>query len=224
MRTPREIYAAYNIMPNLQLHQLRVAAVGKLICDNFKEPVNTGDVILACLFHDMGNILKFDLGQFPELLKPKGLAYWENVKSEYAQKYGTDQHEASKQIAQELGLSRQVIGYIGSTGFSKMKEIAENPSSEIKISEYADARTAPYGIRPLDERFRDGRKRYLARNMKPATHAKGVTSHEDTFENLIQFGHVLEGQIFAHTTITPESITDTAAAPIIEELWEYPVA
>ena len=60
MKTPREIYTAYKIMPNLQLHQLRVAAVGKLICDNFNPPaggtVNERGVILARLFSHMGKI------------------------------------------------------------------------------------------------------------------------------------------------------------------------
>ena len=41
-------------MPGLQLHQLRVAAVGKLICEHLKKPVRTKDVVVACLFHDMG--------------------------------------------------------------------------------------------------------------------------------------------------------------------------
>ena len=82
MRTPREIYAEFKIMPNLQLHQLRVAAVGKLISEHFTVPVNVRDVVLACLFHDMGNILKFDLTQFPEFREPQGILYWEEVKKE----------------------------------------------------------------------------------------------------------------------------------------------
>src|SRR3989338_10487921 len=121
MKTPREIYAAYKIMPALQLHQLRVAAVGKLICDNFNPSsggtVNAHDVILACLFHDMGNILKFNLTYFPEFLEPQGLEFWEAVKAEYKERYGKDQHEASKEIGREIGLSGPVVEIIDAIGF-----------------------------------------------------------------------------------------------------------
>jgi hypothetical protein len=221
MRTPKEIYGAYNIMQNLQLHQLRVAAVGKLICDNFKEPVNTRDVILACLFHDMGNILKFDLTFFPEFLEPQGLAYWESVKADYEKRYGKDQHAATKKIAQELGLQQSVIDCIDATGFSKMRELVETTSFEKKICEYADSRVTPYGVRSLDERFRDGRKRYLGRVLPSPV---GVTAAPDEFEILIGFGHQLEAQIFACTSIRPEDINDAAVALLIGELSEYAVA
>ena len=99
MNTPREIYAQYKIMPSLQLHQLRMAAVAKLTFCNCKKLVNERDVILACLFHDMGNILKFDLTKFPEFTQPEGIEYWESVKDEYRKKYGTDQHVATEAVA-----------------------------------------------------------------------------------------------------------------------------
>ena len=37
MRKILDIYDEYKIMPNLQEHMLRVAAVASLICDNFDE-------------------------------------------------------------------------------------------------------------------------------------------------------------------------------------------
>ena len=82
MRIPREVYSEYKIMPTLQLHQLRVAAVARLVCDHLTHPINTRDVILACLFHDMGNIIKSNLNHFPEFCEPEGTAYWEKVKAE----------------------------------------------------------------------------------------------------------------------------------------------
>ena len=67
-----EIYEKYKIMPQLRTHMLRVAAVGKIVCDavnekvkqNRGEFVNTKNVVTACLLHDMGNIIKFDLNYF----------------------------------------------------------------------------------------------------------------------------------------------------------------
>ena len=233
MRTPREIYAQYNTMPNLQLHQLRVAAVGKMICENFssgggsasggKKPVNKNDIILACLFHDMGNILKFNLTYFPEFLEPQGLEYWERVKSEYKEKYGRDQHEASKKIAREIDLSAAVVEIIDMIGFSKIGDALAGDSFENKICVYADSRVGPRGVLTLEERFIDGRKRYLARGVMNDKE-KEVTAQRDTFEALIELAHKLETQIFAAAMIRHEDITDTTVAPIIEELWEYPVA
>src|SRR3989338_7998938 len=125
MKTPREIYAAYTIMPSLQMHQLRVAAVGKLICEHFNKPVNKKDVVLACLFHDMGNILKFELAMFPEFTEPEGVDYWESVKDKYRKKYGDDEHSATQEIMREIGLPKGIIDLMEGIGFSKVSEVAE---------------------------------------------------------------------------------------------------
>src|SRR3989344_8748672 len=105
MKTPREIYSAYKIMPSLQLHQLRVAAVAKLLCEGCTKPINEHDVILACLFHDMGNIIKSELSYFPDFTEPEGVEYWERVKADFVEAYGTDSHTANIAIAKEIGFS-----------------------------------------------------------------------------------------------------------------------
>ena len=223
MKTAQEIYTEYKIMPSLQLHQLRVASVAKLICSNFTKPVNEKDVILACLFHDMGNIVKFDLGYIPEFLEPEGLAYWQNVQREYKRKYGgADQHAANESIARELGLSEEVISYIAAVSFSKVGEVVKSASFEKKICEYSDSRVGPHGILSLDERLRDGRQRYLKRI--DAVQQDGVAAPADTFEALMKLEHELEKQLFAVSDITPEGITDAEVAPLIEELRTYPIA
>lgn len=216
--TPQEVYGRYRIMPNLQLHQLRVAAVGKMVCGSFDAPLDTGDVILACLFHDMGNILKFDLGAFPEAVEPQGREYWEGVKREYAERYGTDQHAASVAIARELGLSERVAWYIDSIAFAKAPEIAAGDSWERKICEYADSRVAPHGVVPLRERLEDGHRRYQGR---PAS--LGGSFARARFEQLLAAEEEIERQIFSRARLTPEEITDEAAAPLIEDLRKYPL-
>ncbi len=64
--TIQQLYEKYEIMPNLQLHMYRVAAVAKMICDHFQKPINKQEVIITCLLHDIGNIIKFDLFDFPQ--------------------------------------------------------------------------------------------------------------------------------------------------------------
>src|SRR3989344_4139901 len=159
MRTLRQIYTEYKIMPSLQLHQLRVASVAKLICGSFTKPVNEKEVVLACLFHDMGNILKFDLTVFPEFVEPEGLKYWQKVQEEYRAKYGSDQHEASLKIARGLGLSDAVLLCIDSVAFSKAERTFAEGSWEQKICEYADTRVSPSGVLSLRDRLEEGRKR-----------------------------------------------------------------
>lgn len=208
MRTPREIYKEFKIMPNLQLHQLRVAAVGKLVCEHFEGPINTSDVVLACLFHDMGNIVKFRLDRFPEFFGPEGLEYWEKVKADVVQRYGQDQHEVSKRMAQEIGLSEYVVEMIGAAGFSQIPAILAGDSTELKLLQYADLRVAPTGVVSLQERLDDFERRYAPQKDSPEE---------------IQAAKDLEQHVISRCSMRSKDITDAAVAPLVEELWEYPV-
>ncbi len=222
MKTPREIYAAYTIMPTLQLHQLRVAAVGKLICDNFRKPINTHDVILACLFHDMGNIIKSDFSAFPDFCEPQGIPYWESVKNTFIEKYGVNSHQANVAIAGEIGLPESVVALIDGIAYSKMASILEGSSYERKICEYADTRIGPRGVLSQQERMLEGKWRHDKRK-KEAEERLEPYYVDSGFDTLLHLAHGVERQIFAETALTPEAINDRAVAPLIEELWAYKV-
>ena len=218
MKTPREIYAAYKTMPALQLHQLRVAAVGKLICDNLNKQVNERDVILACLFHDMGNILKFDLTKFPEFTAPQGVEYWEEVKAGYRTKYGDDEHAATHAIMGELGLPESVRALMKGIGFSQVNSVAASESTERKIIQYGDLRVGPRGVLSLQARLDEGRKRYLGTG-------RSIGGEDDgRYMVLVYAALEIEKQIFSEARIKPEDVSDAAVALLIEELWEYPLA
>ena len=223
MRTPREIYAEYKIMPSLQLHQLRVAAVGKFVCDNFTKPINPHDVILACLFHDMGNIIKSDLTVFPEFSEPEGLDYWQGVKDEYVKKYGADHHVANAVIAREIGLPESAYRLITDIGFSKIDKILLDASDEQKICEYGDLRVGPHGVLPMEERLEEGRRRYLSRKSVVDGEGTGVRKPDEHYQALVRSAKELEQQIFESATITPVDITDDAIKDIVEELRDYPI-
>jgi len=96
-----EIYREYKTMPSLQEHMLRVGAVASLICDNFYESLPKEEIITACLLHDMGNIIKSQLGYFKDFPETKNLEYWKKVKDEYIEKYGKDEHVAVIIIAKK---------------------------------------------------------------------------------------------------------------------------
>lgn len=194
-------------MPTLAEHQLRVAAVSKQICDSVSSPLDTVGVVNVCLTHDMGNIIKFDLNYFPDFLKPEGLEYWQKVKDEYIEKYGTDEHIATEKICQEIGLRDVELDYLHAIGFSRIKNVLSDSSLEQKICLYSDLRVGPHGVLSIEERLVDGRKRYEYRKDR----AMGIDAFE-TFANALR---ELEKQLFSYLSINPEDITDISIEPII---------
>jgi hypothetical protein len=218
MRTPREIYEAYRTMPSLDTHQLRVASVAKMICDSFDGPLDARSIILTCLFHDMGNIIKADLDYFPDLFRDtEEREYWKKVKQEYIEKYGVSEHYAALAITEELGLPEVVRRYIAGIGFSNVKTTSDSGSFEEKICEYADLRVGPRGILSLDGRITDIHTRYAGR------HHAAVPDDENEFNELKQAAFEMQDQVFTKCSITPEDINDESVAPIVEELRDYQV-
>lgn len=214
MKTLTEIYSAYKIMPALQAHQMRVAAVVKYITDHLKVPVDADTVIKAALFHDMGNIIKSDLPRFPEFVEPEGLAYWEKVKKEFIEKYGEDEHAATIAIAGEIGLSKRVIELISNIGFGKMTKILDRNNLEEQVLEYADMRVVPHGIASTAERIREGRARYVGKK-------NGFSAPE--YEKLLEALRQIESNVVKQSEIKPEDITEEGVKTILENFQNYRV-
>ncbi len=205
-----DIYKEYKILPNLQMHMLRVASVAFIICDNFSKDLEKENIVRACLLHDMGNIIKFKLDSLPNFLEPEGLDYWKDVQLEYIEKYGTDEYVAHGKIAKELGMSARVIELIQAISFLDAPANVGNNDFNRKIMEYSDERVGIYGVISLEDRLMDLRKRY--------THHNTSSTIRDAFEYAL---HDIEKQIFANCKIKPEDITDASVAPIIEELKNF---
>ena len=92
MRKITDIYNEYKIMPHLQMHQLRVAAVASVICDSIDFDLDKNLVITTCLLHDMGNVIKFNLNQTKSVfgLSDGEVAEVKVIKEEFIKKYGED--------------------------------------------------------------------------------------------------------------------------------------
>lgn len=202
-------------MPSLGLHQLRVAAVAKAICGNFTEPLNEHDVLIACLFHDMGNIIKFDLNYFPEHLEPEGLEYWQGIKDEFVQKYGKDEHYATHAIAKEIGIPERAFSYLEAIGFQNLETTLHDASFEKKICAYADMRVSPRGICSIEERISEGRKRYAGRKDKEMS-----PERLQTLDNALR---ELEQQIFEKVKIKPGDINEESTKSTIAELENFEI-
>ena len=206
-----EIYKKYKIYPRLQAHMLRVSAVASLICDNFSKPINKGDIVLAALFHDMGNIIKAKNVNFFGDFDDKEANHWEKVKQEFIRRYGADETNASVKIMREIGLSASVISLANKNQFSLLCENKESRNVNRKIIQYSDYRAAPDGVVSYFERMEEAQVRYQEENR----------GREEERQRLVNCGAEIEKQIFAHCKIKPEDITDKSVAPIIEELKNF---
>ncbi|HEY4488612.1 MAG TPA: HD domain-containing protein [Candidatus Paceibacterota bacterium] len=212
MQTVQEAYTAHRLMPALQLHQLRVAGVGQIVSRALSREIDERHVVLACLFHDMGNIIKSDLDTFPEFSEPEGVAHWQLIKDEIIARYGADEHAATVAIAHELSLEEEVIRLIDGVGFGKLVQTRESTSYEQKIVEYADLRVGPHGVLTLESRLREARGRYLSR-----AHSD-MARLDDRFEEYLHAAHDIERQIFEGTDIGPEEITEHGVEQLFESL------
>jgi hypothetical protein len=185
-----EIYDRFHIMPSLQMHMKRVAAVAELILTavSYSIKIDKDDVIAALLLHDLGNIVKFKLEDDPA---------WKKIQQKTIAKYGSVDHEVTEKMIQELGVSDRVASLISGMGFDNLHNVIESDDIELKICLYADQRVAPRGVVSLHERFADLRKRY-----------KG-TSLENRYDALQEKkARLLEDQIFKNSSLNPLEITD----------------
>lgn len=208
-----DIYTKYKIMPNLQEHMLRVAAVASLICDNFNEILSKEEIITACLLHDMGNIIKFKWDSSLGLLEPK-LEYWKKVQSEYIEKYGEDVHGATLSILRELGLEQiiYIIESFDSDNPYNSDNILKNNNWVVKICLYSDERVAPFGVASVDDRLTENRKRLENR---------GIIMSEEKYLFIKNSLLALEQQIFAKCKIKPLDITNDAVSSKVLELRNF---
>ncbi len=202
-------------MPILQLHQLRVAAVARIIMNHISEPLDVHTVILACLFHDMGNLIKADLNYFEDACQPEGKDYWLQVKKDFIEKYGPDEKVATEMIARECGLSIHVSSLISGAGFANADKAAFS-TLEQKICTYADMRVVPYGVVSLMDRMVEGRERY--KNRYPDT-----PEQQQYFEEKTNFLKDIEQSIQSVCSIPLQDITEKSVQLLIPELQQITI-
>jgi hypothetical protein len=181
-------------------------------------PIDKENTIKACLLHDMGNIVKFKLGYFPETLEPEGIEYWTKVQEEYVSKYGNDDHHATLAILKELNIDSDVIDLVNCIGFHTAEENMNSADFNRKICAYADMRVIPHGVSSLEERLSNLRERYT--NIKPSVNNTNLGNGEERklFEDSLM---VIERQIFENCSIKPKDINDLAIKDRVEKLQNH---
>jgi hypothetical protein len=207
------IYKKYKILPIMQEHMIRVAAVAYLICDSMDVPVHKENIITALLFHDMGNIIKVDFVNLLEVFEPEGIEYWKKIKDEYITKYGKSEHTATLKIIEELNLNKEVLSIVDWVDFPNMCKNLNSGNINSKIAQYSDMRAGPYGVLSYDERMAEAGKRYKDR--------KDNIFNSEERDKLVACGKEIEKQIFAKCKIKPEDINDETIVPIIAKLKNF---
>jgi hypothetical protein len=211
--TIQDIYAKYQIMPQLSLHMRRVAAVGQLILEGWKGEIDRDLVMRTLLLHDMGNLAKFDLTEAGQQriksAEPTDLPHWREVQIAFWEEYGRSAHEATKAIVSKLGHEdvNDILEAEHTLFFSEESDsqlALELPATLILL--YSDCRVIPTGVTTYDARLEDLNTRY---GSKSSTWKAWM----ERFEQHLQ----------SHTSTQLTAITEASTAPILDKLLNYTV-
>jgi hypothetical protein len=207
--TIKDLYQKYQIMPQLQRHMLRVAGVGKIIAEHWRDKCDVKLITELCLLHDMGNIVKFDLSTEAVKTKmfgvPTDLEYWRKIQNEYRQKFGQDAHSATKGILAEAKLERfnKFIDEEHKLYFAEARERElSKVSLEAIILMYSDCRVTPSGVVSYRERIDDLSARYGG--VGTPTWYDWTYGFEDWMQSKVK--------------IDLNSITEASVTPLFDEL------
>ncbi len=209
--TIQDAYSRYEIMPQLSLHMRRVAGVGKLILDGWREPIGHDTVMRTLLLHDMGNIVKFDLTEAGQRklksAEPEDLPRWRDIQAKYWKAYGKSAYEATLAIVKELHQEDLVEIYQADhEGYAKSyPALLLDQSPTVQILAYCDVRVVPSGVVPMKERIADLQRRY----------GRDLSWYD--------FLYQLEESVGAMTTTPLSSITEQSVAPFLPSLLQYPL-
>lgn len=205
-----EIYKKYYLPENLQMHMLRVAACSNLIIDNWNGfKIDKEAIIRVSLLHDMGNMVKI-----PES-ESQNQRFLE-IRKNYFDKYGTNDHEINLEIGRQEGLTEKEIRILDGKRSRKNEETLQSNSYERKICAYCDQRVAPDGVVGIKERLEDAKIRYKD---KPLS----VWSNKEKADYLIKCSLEIEKQIMEYCKLKPEDINDNTIKVYVENLKRYEV-
>lgn len=205
-----EIYKKYYLPENLQMHMLRVAACSNLIIDNWNGlKIDKEAIIRVSLLHDMGNMVKIPESESQD-------QRFLEIRKNYFDKYGTNDHEINLEIGRQEGLTEKEIRILDGKRSRKNEETLQSNSYERKICAYCDQRVAPDGVVGIKERLEDAKIRYKD---KPLS----VWSNKEKADYLIKCSLEIEKQIMEYCKLKPEDINDNTIKVYVENLKRYEV-
>jgi len=207
----KDIYKKFKIIPNLKDHMITVTKFGLVLEKHWKgEELDWNKLKIISLLHDLGNIVKFDLDKFPQFLgkESKRIDYWKKIQAQIIEKYGKDDHKATKKMLEEIKVDKFIINTILEKSFGNSIKIASSDNWYLKILSYCDARVMPQGIVTLNERIQDVKARMPK------------YSQRNDFPELILAVKNIEKQIQENVDIFVEEINNNSIKEIEEDLLE----
>ena len=204
------IYERFRIPEHLQMHMLRVAAVGKLICRNWKGgKINEDDVVAVLLLHDLGNVVRFDFdneGLNAIYSEKSNLDEMREIMEGTIEKYGEDDHEVTDKMCRELGVNDRISFLLNNKAFVQNKEVCASGDFELKICAYADQRIGPLGVMGLRERLDEAK----VRGSKSLQHPE--------VDLLIECALEIEGQVLGNADLSAGDINDDSVRGYVENI------
>lgn len=205
-----EIYKKYKIAPHLQEHQLRVAAVAWKICESLTIEVDTDTIVITCLLHDLGNILKSKEDPFVPVEQRD---YWSHVYDETKEKFGDNPDTATINMIKDLNPKdlKKIMKHMEWIGAHNFLEIHPDDFGALQyiIPVYSDARVAPHGLVSIEERLEEAKNR-----------RKFIEDKSEEIEDVLE---LIERVIFVKSWLTPKDLDDLSIMPYLEKFKDYDV-
>ncbi len=210
--TIRTLYETLETPKNLQRHMRRVAAVGKLVAQNWIGDIDESSVVETLLLHDLGNLLKFDFTKGMDLFDAdeRDVEHWLDVQAKMITTYSSDEHTATQMMAKEAGVSERVLYLLENMGSSNLYKTTQLNDAELKVCSYADFRVSPDGFLTVEKRFQDILVRYKSRDHILADTAKTLEKMEYCLE--------LEKQLQQRVSIDLQKLPEKNLEAMAEEM------
>lgn len=176
IKSYKKIYSDIGL-PNIIInHQINVAIVGSIICDNWKgKKIDKELVVAAALIHDITNIIKLSFDDISiKLLENEDnpVDYWKKQQKQFIEKYGDNQKEAFKKILINYDLDKKLFFLVDNAEFENIGFILDSDCDELKILKYSDLRVSPEGITSIDNRLKEAQRRYISAGKRIETMTK----------------------------------------------------
>lgn len=199
-----QIYKDNMISRNLQEHMLRVAALAQIVLNDWiGEQVDKKAIVQVCLLHDIAKPMNFDLVKQAHFgMSQEEISNLKKLQPILKLKYGINEHKATVEMCRELGCVESALRILNNLEWIFLDRLIKDNDIESLITIYCDMRMGPFGILPVEERFKDLINRRTL----------------EGFNEIQKNGIVLEKLIKEKVTISLTSITDDQLNSKFEEL------
>ena len=132
---------------------IRVAQFASVVVESWNGPAIDKTFIIQCaLVHDLGNIVVFR-NWFGD--EQNDLVRWQQVQAEVVARYGTNDHEVTRQMLEAAKVDSKIIAVVLAKSSANSPKIAASDDWALKILLYSDLRISPTGVVSLKDRLQE---------------------------------------------------------------------